>query len=116
MSGQQKPIGAPRVIEDLDRLGPHRTVEAKNEKEFRTTLDQLDPKEIEVVVLGKVRRGYIWEPLAVYWSGAPEYDSRGRLDVPMPTQEELKSYARKYGVRFAKGAVQTEAMEDNIRG
>lgn len=111
-----KQIGAPNVIQDLSRLGPNRTVEAQNEEEFRTTLDQLEPDEIRVVVLGKPRRGYIWEPLAEYWSGAPEYDSRGRLDVPMPTQDELLSYAREYGVRFAKGAVQTEVMEDNLRG
>lgn len=105
---------APNVVEDLSRLRPHRTVEAESEEEFRNAVRALDPDEVRVVILGKPRRWDGWEPLGeVYWSGPPEYDSRGRLDVPMPTKDELRSYARRHGVRFAKGAVQTPVMADS---
>lgn len=111
--------GVPNVIEDLDRLQPNQTVEAENNEEFTNAVAALEPDEVRVVILGKPRHGYAWEPLAVYWSGTPEFkdtEDGPRLDVPMPTQEELLAYARKHRVRFTKGAVQTPVHAKTVGG
>lgn len=105
-----KDPGAPSVILDPSRLKPGSTVEAKNESEFRAAIEAAGKDEIVVAILGRDRVGYQWEPVEVYWKGAPEYDDRGRLDVPMPRTEELLSAARRHDVRFTKGAVRARIL------